>query len=104
MSIFEICSERGKAEKLFDLLSDGSEISMQQSTVKGLKEVYSYANICLFALPICVYRVTWLVMILCFLCLREQVIISNTELAESLIAQATLKRATAMTNTNSQSR
>ncbi|KAL3012857.1 hypothetical protein AAZX31_06G021900 [Glycine max] len=69
MSIFEICSERGKAEKLFDLLSDGSEISMQQSTVKGLKEV----------------------------------IISNTELAESLIAQATLKRATAMTNTNSQS-
>ncbi|KAG5033799.1 hypothetical protein JHK87_008709 [Glycine soja] len=70
MSIFEICSERGNAEKLFDLLSDGSEISMQQSTVKGLKEV----------------------------------IISNTEQAESLIAQATLKRATAMTNTNSQSR
>jgi len=34
----------------------------------------------------------------------EQVIISNTEQAESLIAQATLKRATAMTNTNSQSR
>nr|XP_007135996.1 hypothetical protein PHAVU_009G009500g [Phaseolus vulgaris]ESW07990.1 hypothetical protein PHAVU_009G009500g [Phaseolus vulgaris] len=69
MSIFEICSERGKAEKLFDLLSDGGEISMHQSTVKGLKEV-----------PI-----------------------SNTEQAESLIAQAALKRATAMTNTNSQS-
>ncbi|XP_017435274.1 kinesin-like protein KIN-6 isoform X2 [Vigna angularis] len=69
MSIFEICSERGKAEKLFDLLSDGGEISMQQSSVKGLKEV-----------PI-----------------------SNKEQAESLIAQATLKRATAMTNTNSQS-
>ncbi|CAJ1973202.1 unnamed protein product [Sphenostylis stenocarpa] len=69
MSIFEICSERGKAEKLFDLLSDGGEISMQQSTVKGLKEV-----------PI-----------------------SNTEQAESLMAQAALKRATAMTNTNSQS-
>ncbi|KAK7409908.1 hypothetical protein VNO78_00302 [Psophocarpus tetragonolobus] len=69
MSIFEICSERGKAEKLFDLLSDGGEISMQQSTVKGLKEV----------------------------------LISNTEQAESLIAQAALKRATAMTNTNSQS-
>ncbi|KAK7352235.1 hypothetical protein VNO80_17654 [Phaseolus coccineus] len=69
MSIFEICSERGKAEKLFDLLSDGGEISLQQSTVKGLKEV-----------PI-----------------------SNTEQAESLIAQAALKRATAMTNTNSQS-
>ncbi|XP_027902106.1 kinesin-like protein KIN-6 [Vigna unguiculata] len=69
MSIFEICSERGKAEKLFDLLSDGGEISMQQSSVKGLKEV-----------PI-----------------------SNTEQAESLIAQATLRRATAMTNTNSQS-
>ncbi|TKY75259.1 Kinesin protein KIF18A [Spatholobus suberectus] len=69
MSIFEICSERGKAEKLFDLLSDGGEISMQQSTVKGLKEV----------------------------------LISNAEQAESLIAQAALKRATAMTNTNSQS-
>ncbi|WVZ18199.1 hypothetical protein V8G54_005521 [Vigna mungo] len=69
VSIFEICSERGKAEKLFDLLSDGGEISMQQSSVKGLKEV-----------PI-----------------------SNKEQAESLIAQATLKRATAMTNTNSQS-
>ncbi|XP_022636750.1 kinesin-like protein KIN-6 isoform X2 [Vigna radiata var. radiata] len=69
MSIFEICSERGKAEKLFDLLSDGGEISMQQSSVKGLKEV-----------PI-----------------------SNKEQAESLIAQATLKRATSMTNTNSQS-
>ncbi|XP_020236012.1 kinesin-like protein KIN-6 isoform X1 [Cajanus cajan] len=69
MSIFEICSERGKAEKLFDLLSDGGEISMQQSTVKGLKEA----------------------------------LISNAEQAESLIAQAVLKRATAMTNTNSQS-
>ncbi|KAL2346236.1 hypothetical protein Fmac_000236 [Flemingia macrophylla] len=69
MSIFEICSERGKAEKLFDLLSDGSEIIMHQSTVKGLREA----------------------------------LISNVEQAESLISQAVLKRATAMTNTNSQS-
>ncbi|XP_027354591.1 kinesin-like protein KIN-6 [Abrus precatorius] len=69
MSIFEIYSERSKAEKVFDLLPDGGELSMQQSTVKGLKEV----------------------------------LISNVEQTESLIAQAVLKRATAMTNTNSQS-
>ncbi|KAK4276501.1 hypothetical protein QN277_014642 [Acacia crassicarpa] len=69
ISIFEIYSERGKAEKLFDLLRDGCELSMQQSTVKGLQEV----------------------------------LISNAGQAESLIAQAVLKRATATTNTNSQS-
>ncbi|KAI9113139.1 hypothetical protein K1719_015664 [Acacia pycnantha] len=69
ISIFEIYSERGKAEKLFDLLRDGCELSMQQSTVKGLQEV----------------------------------LISSAGQAESLIAQAVLKRATAMTNTNSQS-
>lgn len=39
IAIFEIYSERGKAEKLFDLLPDGGELSMQQSTVRGLKEV-----------------------------------------------------------------
>ncbi|KAJ1387629.1 P-loop containing nucleoside triphosphate hydrolase [Sesbania bispinosa] len=69
ISVFEIYSERGKAEKLLDLLPDGGDLSMQQTTVKGLKEV----------------------------------LISNAEQAESLIAQAVLKRATAMTNTNSQS-
>ncbi|XP_004500932.1 uncharacterized protein [Cicer arietinum] len=69
IAIFEIYSERGKAEKLFDLLPDGGELSMQQSTVRGLKEV----------------------------------LICNAEQAESLIAQAVIKRATAMTNTNSQS-
>ncbi|XP_058785455.1 kinesin-like protein KIN-6 [Vicia villosa] len=69
IAIFEIYTERGKSEKLFDLLPDGSELSMQQSTIKGQKEV----------------------------------LISNAEQAESLIAQAVIKRATAMTNTNSQS-
>lgn len=39
-----------------------------------------------------------------FLHLCKQVLISNAEQAESLIAQAVIKRATAMTNTNSQSR
>lgn len=39
-----------------------------------------------------------------FLYLCKQVLISNAEQAESLIAQAVIKRATAMTNTNSQSR
>lgn len=37
--MFEIYTERGKAEKLFDLLPGGSELTMQQSTVKGLQEV-----------------------------------------------------------------
>lgn len=36
--MFEICSERGKGEKAFDL-SNGSELSMQQGTLKGLQEV-----------------------------------------------------------------
>lgn len=39
VAIFEIYTERGKSEKLFDLLPDGSELSMQQSTIKGQKEV-----------------------------------------------------------------
>ncbi|CAL0326988.1 unnamed protein product [Lupinus luteus] len=69
MSVFEIYTERGKSEKLLDLLRDGGELSMQQSSVKGL----------------------------------QQVVISNIEEAESLISQSVLKRATAMTNTNSQS-
>uniref|UniRef100_A0A803N6X3 Kinesin motor domain-containing protein n=1 Tax=Chenopodium quinoa TaxID=63459 RepID=A0A803N6X3_CHEQI len=39
LSIFEIYSEKGKGEKLSDLSPDGSDIYMQQSAVKGLKEV-----------------------------------------------------------------
>ncbi|KAL9306742.1 Kinesin-like protein KIN-6 [Arabidopsis thaliana] len=70
LSIFEICSERGKGEKAYDLLGgESSELSVQQSTIRGLKEV-----------PI-----------------------QNLEEAESLIGQAMLKRATATTNSNSQS-
>ncbi|KFK44129.1 hypothetical protein AALP_AA1G219400 [Arabis alpina] len=70
LSIFEICSERGKGEKAYDLLGDGSsELYVQQSTIRGLKEVS----------------------------------IQNLEEAESLIGQAMLKRATATTNSNSQS-
>ncbi|XP_023633123.1 kinesin-like protein KIN-6 isoform X3 [Capsella rubella] len=70
LSIFEICSERGKGEKAYDLLGgESSELSVQQSTIRGLKEVS----------------------------------IQNLEEAESLIGQAMLKRATATTNSNSQS-
>ncbi|KAL1199221.1 Kinesin-like protein KIN-6 [Cardamine amara subsp. amara] len=70
LSIFEICSERGKGEKAYDLLGgESSELSVQQSTIRGLKEV-----------PI-----------------------RNLEEAESLIGLAMLKRATATTNSNSQS-
>ncbi|KAF5740880.1 chromosome-associated kinesin KIF4A-like [Tripterygium wilfordii] len=69
ISMFEICSERGKGERIFDLSPDGADLSMQRSTIKGLQEA----------------------------------IISDTSHAESLIASAILKRATAMTNTNRQS-
>lgn len=42
ISIFEIYSEGGKGEKVFDLSPDGTELSMQQSSIKGLQEVYTY--------------------------------------------------------------
>ncbi|KAK9113263.1 hypothetical protein Scep_020782 [Stephania cephalantha] len=38
ISMFEIYSEGGKGEKIFDLSSDGGDLSFQQSTVKGLQE------------------------------------------------------------------
>ncbi|KAL2895496.1 Kinesin-like protein KIN-6 [Bienertia sinuspersici] len=38
LSIFEIYSEKGKGEKLSDLSPEGSDLHMQQSVVKGLKE------------------------------------------------------------------
>ncbi|XP_022769193.1 kinesin-like protein KIN-6 isoform X3 [Durio zibethinus] len=39
LSIFEICTERGKSERISDLTSDGPDLSMQQSAIKGLQEV-----------------------------------------------------------------
>ncbi|GFS35984.1 ATP binding microtubule motor family protein [Actinidia rufa] len=69
LSMFEICSERGKAERILDLSPDVGDLSMQQSITKGLQEVA----------------------------------ISDVQQAESLIARGMLKRATAMTNSNSQS-
>ncbi|KAM4122196.1 hypothetical protein ACJW30_01G064100 [Castanea mollissima] len=69
ISIFEIYSERGKGEKVYDLSAGGTELSMQQSTMKGLQEIA----------------------------------ISDAGQAESLIACSMLKRATGMTNANSQS-
>nr|QWT43321.1 kinesin-like protein KIN11A [Citrullus lanatus] len=69
LSIFEIYSEKGKGEKMYDLSADGGELTMQQFTIKGLKEV----------------------------------LISNAREAESLVACAMAKRATAITNANSTS-
>lgn len=37
--MFEICSERGKAERLIDLFQDVGDLCMQQSSVKGVQEV-----------------------------------------------------------------
>ncbi|XP_028076962.1 kinesin-like protein KIN-6 isoform X2 [Camellia sinensis] len=69
LSMFEICSEGGKAERIIDLSEDVGDLSIQQSTIKRLHEVS----------------------------------ISDVQQAESLIARGMLKRATAMTNSNSQS-
>ncbi|XP_020551208.1 kinesin-like protein KIN-6 isoform X2 [Sesamum indicum] len=69
LSMFEISSEKGKAEKMIDLLHDGGDIYMQHSVLKGLQEA----------------------------------VVSDAHRAESLIAHGMLKRATAMTNSNSQS-
>ncbi|KAK4390808.1 Kinesin-like protein KIN-6 [Sesamum angolense] len=69
LSMFEISSEKGKAEKMIDLLHGGGDIYMQHSVLKGLHEA----------------------------------VVSDAHQAESLIAQGMLKRATAMTNSNSQS-
>ncbi|KAG8377938.1 hypothetical protein BUALT_Bualt08G0085900 [Buddleja alternifolia] len=69
LSMFEICSEKGKAERMIDLLHDGGDMCMQYSILKGLQET----------------------------------VIRDAQQAESLIAHGMLKRATAMTNSNSQS-
>ncbi|KAG9148013.1 hypothetical protein Leryth_003596, partial [Lithospermum erythrorhizon] len=69
MSMFEISSEKGKSERISDLLQGGHDQSMQCSTVKGV----------------------------------QRVIIQNAHQAEGLLAFGLLKRATAGTNTNSQS-
>ncbi|MFS8006895.1 putative plus-end-directed kinesin ATPase [Helianthus anomalus] len=39
LSMFEIYSERGKGEKIMDLSQEGGDLYMQQSNIKGLKEV-----------------------------------------------------------------
>lgn len=39
LSMFEIYSERGKGEKIMDLSQEGGDLFMQQSNIKGLKEV-----------------------------------------------------------------
>lgn len=48
ISMFEICSERGKVERLLDLSPGGADLFMQQSSIKGLQEVDS--GLCLFSL------------------------------------------------------
>ncbi|XP_042036149.1 kinesin-like protein KIN-6 isoform X2 [Salvia splendens] len=69
LSMFEISSERGKGEKMIDLLHDGGDVSLQHSVLKGLREA----------------------------------VVNDAQQAESLIAHGMLKRATATTNSNSQS-
>lgn len=67
LSMFEICSEKGKSEKIFDLIQDGADFLIRQISIKGMREVVLY----------------------------------DPQQAESLIACGLLKRATAMTNSNS---
>lgn len=37
--MFEISSEKGKSEKIFDLLKDGADLFIHQSSIKGMREV-----------------------------------------------------------------
>ncbi|KAK4338570.1 hypothetical protein RND71_043057 [Anisodus tanguticus] len=42
LSMFEICSEKGKSEKIFDLIQDGADLSIQKSSIKGMREAVLY--------------------------------------------------------------
>ncbi|XP_049362570.1 LOW QUALITY PROTEIN: kinesin-like protein KIN-6 [Solanum verrucosum] len=42
LSMFEISSEKGKSEKIFDLLKDGADLFIQQSSIKGMREAILY--------------------------------------------------------------
>lgn len=39
LSMFEICSEKGKSEKIFDLSQDRTDLCSQQTSIKGVQEV-----------------------------------------------------------------
>ncbi|KAL5995623.1 hypothetical protein ACLOJK_025689 [Asimina triloba] len=92
LSMFEICSERGKSERILDLSPDGGDLCFQQGSVKGLQEVitisfidchqYDYAKH---------YSIRW------------QMMVSDVTQAECFIARGMLKRATAATNANDRS-
>ena len=88
--MFEICSEKGKSERIFDLLQEEGEIYLQQSAIKGLNEVCF-----LISLFICAAAVTGFLISLseCYQHFRhsdlviilflEQVTIRHAEQAES---------------------
>ncbi|XP_015167766.1 kinesin-like protein KIF22 isoform X7 [Solanum tuberosum] len=42
LSMFEISSEKGKSEKIFDLLKDRADLFIQQSSIKGMREAILY--------------------------------------------------------------
>ncbi|XP_010324875.1 kinesin-like protein KIN-6 isoform X5 [Solanum lycopersicum] len=42
LSMFEISSEKGKSEKIFDLLKDGADLFIHQSSIKGMREAILY--------------------------------------------------------------
>ncbi|XP_019155849.1 PREDICTED: kinesin-like protein KIN-6 isoform X2 [Ipomoea nil] len=42
LSMFEICSEKGKSEKIFDLAQDRTDLCSQQTSIKGLQETRIY--------------------------------------------------------------
>lgn len=52
--MFEICSERGKGERISDLSTDVADLCFQQSTIKGVKEVAICLCLCV-CLYICMY-------------------------------------------------
>ncbi|XP_031125278.1 kinesin-like protein KIN-6 isoform X2 [Ipomoea triloba] len=42
LSMFEICTEKGKSEKIFDLAQDRTDLCSQQTSIKGLQETRIY--------------------------------------------------------------
>ncbi|CAH9142415.1 unnamed protein product [Cuscuta epithymum] len=69
LSMFEICSEKGKSEKIFDLSQDSTDLCIQHTSIKGLHEIR----------------------------------VNDIQQAETIIGRGLLRRATAMTNSNSHS-
>lgn len=93
--MFEIYSDKGRSEKPIDLLSSGVDLQIQESTLKGLSKV-SQLNLLMLSTTEWTLRKPSLIL--------YQAKVSNVTEAQCVIAQGLLKRTTAQTNSNHESR